>query len=95
MSEPREYAVVYSAHGSRYRFDGDPDIPPAELLTKQEADKAAVDWECTADTVGGGAIVIHVPSWNGDLSAWPFCRKYKSVADRPPLDTVGVGGLVT
>jgi len=59
----REYAVMSSGHGSAFRFDGpDPARPPRPLLTRRAALADALRWCGIADTIGGAAVVVYVPS---------------------------------
>jgi hypothetical protein len=59
----REYAVMSAGHGSGFRFDGpDPDRPTLPLLTRRAALADADRWVGHACTIGGAAIVVHVPS---------------------------------
>lgn len=60
----KEYAVKASGHGSAYRFNG----PPTPLQTLKEAVKDARRWILIADTIGGDAIVVHIPSGK---QVWP------------------------
>jgi len=58
-----------SGHGSAFRYDGsDPDRPTI-LLTREEALAKALWWVRHADTIGGQAKVIHVPTGE-EISMW-------------------------
>lgn len=70
--DPKEYAVAYSAHGGSYRFDEDPTLPDAKLFTLAEAQEAVMNWRTLADTVFGDGHIIHIPSWDRDLTKYPF-----------------------
>lgn len=62
-ADAREFAVKSSAHGSSFRFDGrDPDNPTLPPLTLGEAVKNCYDWVGIADTVGGRAVIYHIPT---------------------------------
>lgn len=58
----RVWEVQYSAHGSKFRHSGpDPYKPPrGPHLTIDEAQIDARGWECSADTIGGAAILYNV-----------------------------------
>jgi hypothetical protein len=60
--EPREYVVMSSGHGSKYRFDeGDgTEVPEGPYMTLSEAKEAAGWWVSYADTIGGGAQIYNV-----------------------------------
>lgn len=64
----REFAVAYIAgwQGVRYVFengDGDRDYPSeSEMRTFEEAMADAHHWCGIADTVGGHAKIVHIPS---------------------------------
>lgn len=60
--DPREFVVMYSAGGSKLRFEeGDGSTPPAgPYLTLAEAKAEASHWVGYADTVGGDAMVFNV-----------------------------------
>ncbi len=69
----REHAVLYSAHGSQFRFNSEgTNLTNEPLYTLPEARLRVFDWRGYADTVGGDAIIIHLPSWIGDRSKLPF-----------------------
>lgn len=60
LPEPgRDFVVLYSGHGSDFRFDGlDGTTAPAEpYKTLSEAVADARKWELTADTIGGRAKI--------------------------------------
>lgn len=57
----KEYAVKASGHGSAYTFSESTE-KPIKLLTKAEAFAQARRWESHADTIGGRAIVVHMPT---------------------------------
>lgn len=76
----RTYTVVYSGHGSHYRFDREtPELSPK--FTLSEARIAQYEWEGYADTIGGRAEVVHVPSWKGDRSHLPFIMDHYFVPE--------------
>jgi len=59
----RAYSVVASGGGSSYRFDGpDPERPPLPLVSLREAREQADWWNGHADTIGGDALVVHIPT---------------------------------
>ncbi len=65
----KEYVVMSSGHGSPYRFayqDGDFNVcpPPADRwITKEQAEADCEQWRGSADTIGGQAVVVHVPTY--------------------------------
>lgn len=61
-SDRREWVVMYSGHGSAFRYDGaDPhNPPPPPYLTLGEAKEAAAHWELHADTIGGRAVIKNI-----------------------------------
>jgi len=71
----KEYAILTSGHGSPFRYSGlDPDHPTI-LLDKEEAFRKATWWNGIADTIGGVALVEHIPSgrryeaWGGEVTS--------------------------
>ncbi len=57
----RDYQVMSSGHGSSYRFDGlDPDKPTLPNITLLAACIESINWELTADTIGGRAQIYRV-----------------------------------
>jgi hypothetical protein len=66
----KEYAVAVSGHGSKYRFDHPLDQEP--LYTLGDALDKVERWRLHACTIGGCAIVIHIPSWKGSRKDLPF-----------------------
>ncbi|MEO0337105.1 MAG: hypothetical protein AAF202_11965, partial [Pseudomonadota bacterium] len=77
----REYVMLASGHGSRYRFDVE---TPEELggskstmYTLPEALLARWHWVGYSDTIGGDAIIVHLPTWrempeSQDTEGFPF-----------------------
>lgn len=64
MNSDKIYAIMFSAHGSLFRFDRIVDGVPV-LFTKKSAIRQAKRWDSIADTVGGQARVINM--WNGEI----------------------------
>lgn len=59
----KKYSVLYSGHGSDFRFDGiHLDKPSFPLLTLEEATENAYHWEGHADTIGGKAEIFDASS---------------------------------
>jgi hypothetical protein len=60
--DPREFVVMYSGHGSAYRYENEPgdQPPPPPYLTLSEAQYDAREWESSACTIGGGAQIVNV-----------------------------------
>lgn len=58
----REWTVMSSGHGSKFRFEGGDgtQVPEGPYLTFDEARADGIDWECTADTIGGRACLYNV-----------------------------------
>lgn len=68
---PREWLVMASGHGSKYRFNGPGDgqtPPPGPYLTRAEAVAEASHWVGYADTIGGDAQLYNVRT--GETSRW-------------------------
>ena len=61
-TDPREYVVLYSAQGSKMRFEGGNGrvVPKGPYLTLSEAKAEALYWVSYADTVGGDAQLFNV-----------------------------------
>ena len=60
------FAVISSGHGSDFRFDGDALFPSPEfLMTREDALKSSLAFECYADTIG--AICLIVDMGNGTV----------------------------
>jgi hypothetical protein len=58
----REWVVMSSGHGSKFRFDGGDgsQVPQGPYLTFDEARAEGIAWELTADTIGGRACLYNV-----------------------------------
>jgi hypothetical protein len=58
----REWTVMFSGHGSKFRFEGGDgtEVPAGPYLTIDEARADGIDWECSADTIGGRACLYNV-----------------------------------
>lgn len=58
----REWVVMSSGHGSKFRFDGGDgtQVPEGPYLTFDEARAEGIAWEMTADTIGGRACLYNV-----------------------------------
>ena len=58
----REWTVMFSGHGSKFRFEGGDgtQVPEGPYLTIDEASADGADWECSADTIGGQACLYNV-----------------------------------
>jgi len=58
----REWTVMSSGHGSKFRFDGGDgtEVPEGPYLTFDEARADGIDWECSADSIGGQAMLYNV-----------------------------------
>ena len=61
----KEYAVKASGHGSAFRFNNP--LTPT-LMSLKKAIAEATHWIGYADTIGGDAVVIHIPS---NKQVWP------------------------
>lgn len=60
----RIWAVAASGHGSSYTFGPEVLIPDtSSLKTLDEARDDADRWNKTADTIGGDALVVHMPTY--------------------------------
>lgn len=61
----KDYQLMTSGHTSSYRFDGsDTNKPTLPNVTLLEAYTRGTEWEITADTIGGSAIIYEVSSGN-------------------------------
>jgi hypothetical protein len=59
----REFVVLYSKHGSDFRFDTPSnELPAAPYKTWDQAAADAQRFDTTADAIDGRALVLHVPS---------------------------------
>jgi hypothetical protein len=58
----REWVVMSSGHGSKFRFDGGDgsQVPEGPYLTYDEAAAEGAEWESMADTIGGRACLYNV-----------------------------------
>jgi hypothetical protein len=68
---PREWLVMASGQGSKFRFNGAGDgetPPPGPYLTRDEAVAEASHWVGYADTIGGDAQLYNVRT--GETSRW-------------------------
>jgi len=63
--EKREFTIISSGHGSRFRYDGlDPKNPPPPetWMTQTEAEEKVQDLELNGDTIGLRCLVVHAPT---------------------------------
>jgi hypothetical protein len=78
----REYAVVTSVHGSKFRVkNADGNFMKQTLYTLPEARLVQFLFTYRSKTSGGKSLVIHAPSWHGDISNWPFISNTKDLLE--------------
>lgn len=56
------YTLLVSGHGSRWRYEGGDGTTPTIFLGRDEAFRRADEWVGLADSIGGDALVEHVPT---------------------------------
>jgi len=64
-----EYAVMYSGHGYPAVWESSGPPKRADWLSLQHARACAFWWSGVADTIGGNADVIHMPT-NKSIGRW-------------------------
>jgi hypothetical protein len=65
----REYAVKYSGHGYPAVWRASEPPKPDQWMNLQDARRCAFRWCSIADTIGGNAEIIHMPT-SQNIGRW-------------------------